>query len=212
MATVPGCRMSYTAWQVWPCTEARPDAGTLQALERRAGDVAAWDGASGWIYPQLLLDCVVWTSTVLAQRSLLAETGGFDTGLRIGEDLDLWLRASRLTPILRVKAPYALYRMHPASITKSMPTENFRAHVIERALAQWGLRSPDGGQADAGAVRAVLAKCWSDFGGLHLQCGNVKMARQGARQALRVSLAHTPGWKVLLKSLLPAQARAPQYD
>lgn len=202
MRALPGCRMSYTAWQVWPSAEPLPDSAMLAQLAAVADDSARWSGASGWIYPQLLLDCVVWTSTVLAERSLFEETGGFDTGLRIGEDYDLWLRASRLTPILRVARPYALYRMHPASITRSMPTDNYRARVIGRALQQWGLHSPDGRVADRAAVRQMLAKSWSDFAGAHLQGGNLGSARRGGWAALRLDPRHLPGWKVLLKSYL----------
>jgi glycosyltransferase involved in cell wall biosynthesis len=200
MAAVPGCRMSYTAWQVWPSLEPEPTPGYLADLAARAGDTARWSGASGWIYPQLLLDCVVWTSTVLAERALFAEIGDFDRGLRIGEDYDLWLRASRVTPIHRVARPYALYRTHPYSITAAVPNENYRAKVIRRALEKWGMRSPDGRQADKAAVRGLLAKSWSDYGGVHLQQGNLAQARRGGWNALRTNLGHLPGWKVLIKS------------
>lgn len=211
MATDPACRMSYTAWQVWPSAAVLPTEETMTRLDAIAGEAARWRGASGWIYPELLLDCVVWTSTVLAQRSLFEETGGFDPTLRIGEDYDLWLRASRLTPILRVPRPFALYRMHPASITRSMPTDNYRARVIGRALAQWGMRSPDGREADHGAVQGMMAKSWSDFAGAHLNGGNVGQARRAGWKSLRTDFTHVPGWKVLVKSCLrglvmPAQA------
>ncbi len=210
MQAVPGCRMSYTAWQVWPCVEPVPDPAYLAALVAQAAE-PRWQGASGWIYPELLLDCVVWTSTVLAERTLFQEIGGFDTSLRIGEDYDLWLRASRVTPIERVAAPMALYRIHPASITKSMPTENYRALVINRALAQWGLDSPDGRRADALAVQRLLAKSWSDFAGAHVAGGSTAHARRGALAALRADVRHVAGWKVLIKacamSLVPIKER-----
>jgi glycosyltransferase involved in cell wall biosynthesis len=212
MAATPGCRMSYTAWQVWPSVAPEPDAGYLAQLAELAGDSSRWSGATGWIYPQLLLDCVVWTSTVLAQRSLFAEIGDFDTTLRLGEDYDLWLRASRVTPIQRVPHPYALYRTHPSSITRSVPTDNYRARVIGRALANWGVRSPDGRQADKSAVRRLLAKSWSDYGVLQLQHGNLAQARRGGWSALQADFRHLAGWKVLLKSyarcLSAAQAGA----
>jgi glycosyltransferase involved in cell wall biosynthesis len=212
MAATPGCRMSYTAWQVWPSVAPEPDAGYLAQLAELAGDSNRWSGATGWIYPQLLLDCVVWTSTVLAQRSLFAEIGDFDTTLRLGEDYDLWLRASRVTPIQRVAHPYALYRTHPSSITRSVPTDNYRARVIRRALANWGVRSPDGRQADKRAVRRLLAKSWSDYGVLQLQHGNLAQARRGGWSALQADFRHLAGWKVLLKSyargLSAAQAGA----
>jgi glycosyltransferase involved in cell wall biosynthesis len=208
MAQVPGCRMGYTAWQVWPCLNPEPDAPYLAQLAELAAERARWTGATGWIYPQLLLDCVVWTSTVLAQRSLFEEIGGFDQTLRIGEDYDLWLRASRVTPIHRVARPYALYRMHPDSITRAVPAHNYRAIVIGRALEQWGWASPDGRQADRVAVRRCLAKSWSDFAGAHLAGGNLAQARTAGWQALRTDMRHLPGWKVLCKTL--ARTAAPR--
>lgn len=209
MALMPACRMSYTAWQVWPCDEPVPSAACLAELDATAGDQARWAGASGWIYPQLLLDCAVWTSTVLVERALLADIGGFDPTLNVGEDYDLWLRASRVTQILRVARPLALYRMHPTSITHSMPTDNYRAAVINRSLARWGLDSPDGARADLAAIRREMAKSWSDFACVHLNAGNLGMARRGGWQALRANIAHMPAWKVLIKSFAVALVRAP---
>ncbi|MGH8855254.1 MAG: glycosyltransferase family 2 protein [Telluria sp.] len=200
IAAVEGCRMSYTAWQVWPSVEPEPQAACLDELARCADDTARWRGASGWIYPQLLLDCVVWTSTVLAQRSLFDEIGNFDCTLRIGEDYDLWLRASRVTPILRVARPYALYRTHPSSITHSLPSINYRAKVISGALTRWGMHSPDGSQGDVRAVRRQLAKCWSEFAGAHFSNGNLTTARHASLTALRTDHRYLSGWKIFIKS------------
>jgi len=208
MAAAPGCRMSYTAWHVWVSAEPEPDAALLQRLASEAEDTRRWAGATGWLYPELLLDCVVWTSTVLMQRSLLDEIGRFDTGLRIGEDYDLWLRASRMTRIERVARPLALYRQHPASITRSTPRDNYRGRVLQRALDTWGLAGPDGRLADAAAVRAELAGSWSQFAYTQLQAGQRAAARHSVREALRVQPGHWPGWKLLLRSWLPAGPNA----
>ncbi|MFB9243754.1 glycosyltransferase [Massilia antarctica] len=204
MAALPDCRMSYTAWKVWPSDVPQPPPDYLARLRDEAMDGVRWAGATGWIYPQLLLDCVVWTSTVLMRRTLLAELNGFDTSLRLGEDYDLWLRASRVTPIHRVARPYALYRIHPASITKATPAENYRARVIGQALGRWGLASPDGRTGDAAAVRRMLAKSWSDFAGAHLQARNLGQARRAGWTALRTDPTHVPAWKVLVKTGLKA--------
>jgi glycosyltransferase involved in cell wall biosynthesis len=212
LQAAPECRMNYTAWDVWPSDQPRPAADYLACLQDLAGDGARWDGPSGWIYPQLLLDCVVWTSTVLAQRSLLDELGGFDSSLHIGEDYDLWLRASRVTSILRIAKPYALYRIHPSSITKSMPVDNYRAKVIGRALSRWGIASPDGSLADQAAVQRSLAKSWSDFAGAHLQAGNLAQARRGGWASLRSSLGHVPAWKVLIKSYMKTLTAPPSRE
>jgi GT2 family glycosyltransferase len=205
----PGCRMGYTAWQVWPSTEPRPSGADLTALAAAAGNTAQWCGASGWIYPELLLDCVVWTSTVLVQRSLFDEVGMFDISLRVGEDYDLWLRLSRVTPIVRVARPFAMYRIHPASITKTMPTANYRARVIGSALARWGMVSPDGRTADSVAVQKMLAKSWSDFAGAQLAAGEPAQAWRSAWTALSRDAGHVPGWKLLVKSAL--RTLAPKF-
>lgn len=201
MAAVAGCRMSYAAWQVWVSDTPEPSPAELAAL---AG--ASKPGATGWLYPELLLDCVVWTSTVLAHRSVFDEVGVFDTGLRIGEDYDLWLRASRVTPIARVPRVSALYRQHPASITRSAPRDNYRGRVVQKALDTWGLAGPDGRLADAAKVRACLAGSWSEFAYTQLAAGQRAAGRQSARRALAVDATHLPGWKLWLRSWLPRLA------
>jgi glycosyltransferase involved in cell wall biosynthesis len=203
MAAHPECRMNYAPWQVWDSDQPAPSAAELAAVADSAADSARWAGPSGWIYPSLLLDCHVWTSTVLARRSLFDEIGVFDPTLRLGEDYDLWLRASRVTPILRLPRPFALYRLHAASITHSRPNGNHRARVIESALAQWGYQSPDGTQADRAAVERMLAKTWSDYAAAQLYNGQVQPARESSWKALRLSGRHVAGWKVLIKSYLP---------
>ncbi len=212
LRATPQARMAYTAWQVWSSTEAVPSPDYLANLQARAGQVALWSEPSGWIYPQLLLDCVVWTSSVLVQRSVLDEVGLFDPQLRIGEDYDLWLRASRVTPIVCVPRPYALYRMHPNSITRSAPDKNYRSVVIKRALARWGYDSPDGQSARKAEVDRALARSWSDFASAHLALGQLPNALEAALMALRTDIWHSGGWRMLAKTLAHSltNSRVPQ--
>lgn len=203
LSTQPHARMAYTAWYVWHCTAPEPEMRFIEKLElENGGESSRWSGPSGWIYPELLEDCYVWTSTVLAHRSLFDEIGVFDEKLPIGEDYDLWLRASRVTPILRVPAPLALYRMHPSSITKSAPTINFQALVLSRAIEHWGLESPDGRRADERVVARALGRTWRDFAGAHLAAGNLALARHGGFMALRNDWRQQQGWKLLVRSIL----------
>jgi glycosyltransferase involved in cell wall biosynthesis len=207
----PGARVVYTAWQVWAGESPSPDAAELQALLAGADEASRWEGPSGWIYPDLLLDCALWTSTVMAHRSVFDEVGVFDTSLRIGEDYDLWLRVSRITRILRVNRPFALYRAHPASITRTAPLENYRSIVVSRALARWGYGHEPAGTAVRARVRRALAHSWSDFAASNLAAGHFDRARHGALMALRTDPTHVPAWKVLIKTavgtLVPALAR-----
>ena len=200
----PEARMCYTAWEVWPSDDPLPAGDYLAGLRAEVDTGTSWSGPSGWIYADLLLDAVVWTSTVVAHRSLLAEVGAFDCELRIGEDWDLWLRASRVTPILRVATPYALYRSHPLNTTRGAPAHNPQDVVISRALARWGYVSPDGSKACPGEVARRLARSWSNFAGANLRAGNLARARHGALQALRIDPRHFLGWSVLAKTMAPS--------
>ncbi len=200
MGAAPACRMSYTAWHVWPSEQPLPEPGLLRRLHEDQAD-SRWQGPSGMIYPELLLDCEVWTSTVVAHRTVFDEVGLFDTGLRIGEDYDLWLRMSRVTEIRRVSRPLALYRQHPANITRSAPTANYRRLVIERALERWGFSGPDGRHVDRRALAQSLAKCCSDFAAAQMAAGAGQLARQSIYDALRYDWRHLPAWKLLARSL-----------
>lgn len=197
-------RLSYTAWHVWPCVDAEPSAELLKELAAYAGDSAQWSGPSGWIYPELLLDCHVWTSTVIAHRTLFDEIGTFDTTLRIGEDYDLWLRASQVTPIVRVPRPLALYRSYSGSITRSAPEINFQALVVSRAIKRWGYMSADGRAARKAEVDRALARTWLDYAGMHLRAGNSELAVRGALTALRFQQMQAKTWKLILNCALGA--------
>ena len=198
----PESRMAYSAWQVWTSDQPEPDPCWLAAVLDRADDPSRWAGPTGWIYPDLLLDCRVWTSTVLAQRSLLRELEGFDQTMRIGEDYDLWLRASRVTPIVRVARPLALYRLHPGNVTKRVPVANHKGDVVMRALDRWGYCSPDGRSAGRADVARALARTWIDFSGTHLMGGNLRTARLAALRAVRTDPAQWQAWVLLARSVL----------
>jgi hypothetical protein len=195
--------MAYSAWHVWHSIDAEPAPELLAALAQERHSPSRWSGPSGDIYPELLQDCEVWTSTVVVDRALFEQAGGFDTSLRIGEDYDLWLRLSRLTPILRVPAPLALYRMHSASITKHVTDRNYKGEVVDRALRRWGYQSAFGRVADKPAVDRGLARSWADHAGALLMAGMKGPARRAAVCSLRTHARQKLGWKVLLKSLAP---------
>jgi glycosyltransferase involved in cell wall biosynthesis len=198
----PDARMCYTGWKVWPTDDVDPPPALIAQLQEQAASAAPHPrpGPSGWIYPELLIDCVVWTSTVLVQRSLLREVAGFDVSLRVGEDYDLWLRLSRLTPILHVPCAYALYRLHPANLTKRVPAKNYKGEVVTRALARWGMSSPEGRRADVTRVKRGLARSWADFAGASLLAGHAGAALRAAARSVTTYPWQLLAWQVLLKA------------
>lgn len=191
----PGVRMCYTGWHVWHCLDPDPRPELVNELDKAAEqNPERWSGPSGWIYPELLADSEIATITVLMERSLLVELRGFDSTLRIGEDYDLWIRASRISQILRVPSPLALYRMNPNSLTKGAPDCNHQAIVVERALHTWGYEGPDGRQAARRHVQRALARTWRNYASAHLAAGNLIQARAGLREALRHRPSSWPSW------------------
>lgn len=206
----PDARMIYGAWKVWGSIDPEPSPELINALTKEAQDGDRWVGPSGWIYTSLLEDCVVWTSTVLAHRSLFDEIGVFDSSMPIGEDYDLWLRASRVTQIIRVSKPLALYRMHNASITRRAPVENYKGRVIAHAINRWGYIGPDGKRAIRKYVRRGLARSWSDFGSANLICSEHDAARSAALKAISLSPFEATAWVVLAKSLVRRLVRGPK--
>lgn len=141
--------------------------------------------ASGWIYAELLLDCIVWTSTVIAEKSLLVESGLFDPELRQGQDYDLWLRLARICPMLGLEQPTALYRRHSASITGSVKPINYPYLVLSRALKRWGDAAPDGKKPPHDLLMARLHKSCFDHGYIHLQRGDPRIAIASLKESLK---------------------------
>lgn len=197
----PEARLACTEWHVWHSQEPSPDQALLEQLIAEPNHHDGCAGCSGWVYTQLLLECCIWTSTVLAKRTLFDEIGAFDPSLRIGEDLDLWLRVSRVTPVVRVSQPLALYRMHPNNITRRAPDQNFQALVIHRAIDRWGYSAPDGSHANEADVAKALARTWNDFAGANLAAGNINRARSGSLASIQTHWRQVQGWKLLVKSL-----------
>jgi glycosyltransferase involved in cell wall biosynthesis len=55
------------------------------------------------------------TPSVLAERGLLVQAGGFDESLRSCEDYDLWMRLAALSPVALVDAPMVSVRLNDSS-------------------------------------------------------------------------------------------------
>ncbi|MBU0671614.1 MAG: glycosyltransferase, partial [Candidatus Margulisbacteria bacterium] len=53
----------------------------------------------GWIFDKCLPLCIISCSSILMEREVFAELGGFDESLPVCEDYDLWLRLSLRYPI-----------------------------------------------------------------------------------------------------------------
>lgn len=142
---------------------------------------------TGCPYAELLLDCIVWTSTVIVEKAELEKTGLFDESLRKGQDLDLWLRLSRRVEMLGLEKPTALYRIHPDSITSSVKEINYEYLILSRAVERWSEAGPDGRTPPAGQVATRLARSSFGHGHAHLLHGNPRIAAESFRITMRHS-------------------------
>lgn len=148
------------------------------------GAVLSTDQVSDWIYNELLMDCIIHTTTVVMRRRLVDKIGLFDMGLRRGQDYDYWLRASRATPIHRLQARLSIYRLHEQNSTWRPQPVNYAALVIERALRRWGRRGPDGRVTKLSQMRRRLARHWFNFGYQHVHGGDLSTAIKAAFRSL----------------------------
>jgi glycosyltransferase involved in cell wall biosynthesis len=153
---------------------------------------------AGWIYCELLLDCEVWTSTVVMRRELIERIGNFNAELRRGQDYDYWLRASRVSRIDRLDAPLALYRQQ-VSHDRKFPETNWGLTVIRSALEKWGTTGPDGRSLPAAQLHARLWALNYEFGRGQYQERRYAPAGVAFAAALRERPTH-------LKTLLYALA------
>ncbi|WP_211091371.1 glycosyltransferase family 2 protein [Pseudothauera rhizosphaerae] len=164
---------------------------------------------SGWVYHKLLLSNFVWTSTVVMRRALIERIGGYDEKLRLGQDYDYWLRASRETEIHRLGAVMALYRRHDASATargRGSPGTNHAVEIIQAAVQRWGLASPNGEAISQDELSARLfgMRVRAGYGWYHK--GRTAKARNEFREAVKLKPFSLKPWLYLaLCALRPAR-------
>lgn len=87
----------------------------------------------GEILPRLLQSNRIPTgSTVVAERSLIGEVGGFDPALRGSEDWDLWIRLAQHSPLTAVDRPLIAYRLGPQSLSMIIEPMREGRQIIAR--------------------------------------------------------------------------------
>jgi glycosyltransferase involved in cell wall biosynthesis len=124
---------------------------------------------SGAITKSLFLRTFVHTPSVLAERSMLLELGGFDERLVVCEDLDLWLRVSMLSNVAAVHEPLFWRRVHAASLAHADRPEHHedKCLVLERFAedprARERISGPDRKRRLA-RVHFLAARAWKRHG------------------------------------------------
>ena len=183
-----GLTMAYSRFLEWrPGPDGRYEPSYEMFARRDRKQLSASAVVTGDTYPYLLLDSIVWTSTVLVAKAELTRSGFFDETLALGEDYDLWLRLSRNIPMLGQEEPTALYRQHPGSITQRVNDVHYEYLVLNRALEKWGVRTIPGELNMDRLLRQRLARCMFSHGYNHSKAGNARVAAACYWKSLRHS-------------------------
>ena len=206
----PAAGVVYGQWVRWSA-QADGSFAERPPLPPDAGDERTIKKLSGWIYPELLLDSVVWIVSAMVRKSVWDALGGLDETLRIGEDYDFFLRAARRWQIDKLSRTVAWYRIHPQSTTHLVRAENYEATVILRALENFGPSGPDGRQNAPGVLRARLYGLFFAHGYRHFHAGDARVAAKAFGQAMLRGRRLSPKTcAYLMLCFLRSRHRAPQ--
>lgn len=181
------CRWSYTA-----CDRIDEDGNPLNA-----GGSPLPVPRSGWIFNELLrLQVAIAMPTVLAERTLVAELGGFDEQQRFGEFQDLCLRLALKSEAAALREPLCSVRAHQ---------EHYSADRAA-ALASWmRLYRKIGNFAPDRRTRAFCARMRMETSlrltRLQHASGDHRGALHTVRSALRFSWRYPTWWVRLIKGL-----------
>ncbi len=112
---------------------------------------------SGHIFPDALKKCIIGPSTVMLERSLFEELGGFREDLEIAEDYELWLRLTNPCPVGYIDEPLVIKRGgHADQLSEKYgQIEIFRIEALKQNVDA-GLFSSDKRRL---ACRELARKC-----------------------------------------------------
>ena len=138
------------------------------------------------------------SSSVLVERALLKEVGGFDPQLSQCADWDMWLRLSRVTSFLPLEEPLVRYRKVPGTMSANPGRlERDTFILLDKFFAR-----PDAASYRP-LERRVYARQWMVCSGTYLHAGRVR----DSLRCLAAGLRADPR-TIRRPLLLPARALA----
>jgi hypothetical protein len=196
----------FTDWYVW---NPEPDGSFRRRpeIEARTVDDRIDPSVSGWLYPRLLFGSELLTTTVMMRASVIRRMGDFDVRLWNGDDYDYWLRASREGRITKLASIGALYRILPNSVSRRPREINYEYEVVKGAIDRYGLRGPDGTEADAAAVARRLDELQIAHAYGHLLRGDPDLALRTYRTMLTKYPTRPKLWLNAARAALKARSQ-----
>jgi glycosyltransferase involved in cell wall biosynthesis len=190
----------------WSYTRDRPidERGNLLS----GANIQPWLPYEGFIVePLLKIDAIISTPTVVAERSLVNEVGGFDEGQRFGEDYDLWLRLAMRSEVSASCEPLACTRAHLDNYSQDRVAA-YQGWVrlyekMAEIVAESRLRSLCWRRCGESAL--VLARLYHDQGN-HLAAARTLLA------GWTYSWPYSGWWagalKIVIRSFVPSRVRS----
>lgn len=169
----------------WICDDAGvfPPASTLST---DCSDLSrANPERSGWLYHRLLMGLLVGMNTAVIRRDVYEWLGGFREDMRIGEDYDFWLRASRATQMHALDGDVALYRIHPQSAMHKLDDENYLGRLLLNTVERYSLNNLDGSMLKQKLFKRRIAMTYFNHGYAHYWHGKASVASRAFFYSLR---------------------------
>lgn len=158
---------------------------------------------SGWIYTRLLMGLLVGMNTAVIRRDVYIAIGGFNESMRLGEDYNFWLKASRISEMHALSGEVALYRIHDASAMHRLSPQNYLATLLQSARFRWGLTNPDGSRISEREFHERLSSTYLSHGYSHFWYGDSEVAKAAFWQVLKNGGRRMRAFVYLLHIYLP---------
>ncbi len=207
LAAHPETGLVYNNWLEWNVDESgQYTLPTIPPIPENQFEII--ESKSGWIYNQLINDCIVHTTAALVRREILEQSGYFDPSLRKGQDYDLWFRISRLTRIDKLAATLSLYRINLKSITFNPRSTNYGYLIMKNAIDKWGEQGPDGTVTDKNLINERLYSLCYGFAYTHYVKGDPWLAAKSFFKSLQYKPFKYRTWGIAGLSLTKAIFRS----
>ena len=162
------------------------------------------DGAviQGDFYKDLLLGNFVTLSTAFIRKEYLEQAGGFNKGLSVNADYDLWLRISRTKPILCINHVTTRYRVRDDSMSGKENLRNLLYQSLDLDLLEKQLHDSQNPYQDLIKKRMLEYYKTIIWGYYHLQ--DFKKVRTFCLRSLKFDKFQMKLYLYLLGTFLPA--------
>jgi glycosyltransferase involved in cell wall biosynthesis len=154
-------------------------------------------------YADFLCSAAVYPSTMAVKRSVWRALGGFNEGMRYGEDWDFYLRLSHGHRVALLQFIAMLYRQHPHSASAAIMDRNPLADTLQSAVQTLGLTDQFGNRVDRSKLKRRLFRVHFMHGHEHFWLGNFKVAKREFVQASRMDPLAAKNSAYLALSCLP---------